>query len=137
MSSRFNKLVHGQAVLTTGAWCLAFLALLFNSPARAADDYLQPEAAFKFSAKMLDPVIYALHVADGSDSVVDHCRRRCAGEPSPGFALAASYSLGMAIVSTALGVAAGLLGPALFSLTGMGARLKAGGSSVFKTQKSS
>jgi hypothetical protein len=43
----------------------------------------------------------------------------------------------MAIVYTALGVAAGLLGPALFSLTGMGARLKAGGSSVFKTQKSS
>lgn len=46
---------------------LAALALLFASHAQAEDDYLEPEKAFRFSAKMVDPqtieVSYA--IADG------------------------------------------------------------------------
>jgi thiol:disulfide interchange protein DsbD len=49
------------------AMFFAVLMLLAAPAARAADDYLEPEAAFKFSAKMLDPktveVSYA--IADG------------------------------------------------------------------------
>ncbi|MES2319723.1 MAG: protein-disulfide reductase DsbD [Pseudomonadota bacterium] len=43
-------------------------AILFGAaPARAADDYLEPEAAFKFSARMLDPQTVAVtyDIADG------------------------------------------------------------------------
>ncbi len=50
------------------AWLMFACAILFGAaPARAADDYLEPEAAFKFSARMLDPQTVAVtyDIADG------------------------------------------------------------------------
>ncbi|HEX8610331.1 MAG TPA: protein-disulfide reductase DsbD [Telluria sp.] len=51
------------------AFALLLLALsfLFAAPARAEDDYLAPEVAFKFSARMLDPQTVAVtyEIADG------------------------------------------------------------------------
>ena len=63
----------------------------------------------------LAAVAHALRAADAADPVVDHRRQR--GEHGVArprrCALAASYSLGMALVYTALGVAAGLAGEGL------------------------
>ena len=50
------------------AWLLLACVLLFAAAsARAADDYLEPDAAFKFSARMLDPQTVAVtyEIADG------------------------------------------------------------------------
>jgi thiol:disulfide interchange protein DsbD len=50
------------------AWLLLACTLLFGaSPAHAADDYLEPDAAFKFSAAMRDPQTVAVtyEIADG------------------------------------------------------------------------
>ncbi|NHZ99868.1 protein-disulfide reductase DsbD [Massilia sp. CCM 8734] len=51
------------------AFALFLLALsfLFAAPARAEDDYLAPEVAFKFSARMVDPQTIAVtyDIADG------------------------------------------------------------------------
>jgi thiol:disulfide interchange protein DsbD len=54
------------------AWVFMALILLFqlalsSSPARADEDYLEPEAAFRFSARMLDPTHVEVHfdIADG------------------------------------------------------------------------
>ena len=43
------------------AWLMLACSILFGAaPARAADDYLEPEVAFKFSARMLDPQTVAV-----------------------------------------------------------------------------
>ncbi|MCE3606787.1 protein-disulfide reductase DsbD [Massilia sp. P8910] len=49
------------------ALLLLALSFLFASPARAEDDYLAPEVAFKFSARMVDPQTVAVtyDIADG------------------------------------------------------------------------
>ncbi|MDM5176264.1 protein-disulfide reductase DsbD [Massilia sp. DJPM01] len=49
------------------ALLLLALSFLFASPARAEDDYLAPEVAFKFSARMVDPQTIAVtyNIADG------------------------------------------------------------------------
>ncbi|MDQ1832101.1 protein-disulfide reductase DsbD [Massilia scottii] len=49
------------------ALLLLALSFLFASPARAEDDYLAPEVAFKFSARMVDPQTIAVtyQIADG------------------------------------------------------------------------
>ncbi|MEJ7804813.1 MAG: protein-disulfide reductase DsbD, partial [Telluria sp.] len=50
------------------AWLLLACSLMFaGGSARAADDYLEPDAAFKFSARMLDPQTVAVtyEIADG------------------------------------------------------------------------
>lgn len=51
------------------AFALLLLAcsFLFGAPARAEEDYLEPEAAFRFSARMLDPQTLAVtyDIADG------------------------------------------------------------------------
>jgi thiol:disulfide interchange protein DsbD len=46
---------------------LLALAFLFGAPARAEEDYLAPEVAFKFSARMIDPQTIAVtyDIADG------------------------------------------------------------------------
>jgi thiol:disulfide interchange protein DsbD len=53
----------------TAAFALLLLAttILFGSAARAGEDYLEPDAAFRFSARMLDPETVALtwDIADG------------------------------------------------------------------------
>ncbi len=49
------------------AWLLLACSILFGAAARAADDYLEPDAAFKFSARMRDPQTVAVtyDIADG------------------------------------------------------------------------
>ncbi|MDQ1814680.1 protein-disulfide reductase DsbD [Massilia sp. CCM 9210] len=49
------------------ALLLLALSFLFASPARAEEDYLAPEVAFKFSARMVDPQTIAVtyQIADG------------------------------------------------------------------------
>ena len=59
----FSSKAPAQAL----ALFLLALAFLFGAPARAEDDYLAPEVAFKFSARMLDPQTVAVtyDIADG------------------------------------------------------------------------
>lgn len=49
------------------AWCCAFIMLVLAPLAHAADDYLEPEKAFVFSAKMRDPgsIAVSFSIADG------------------------------------------------------------------------
>ena len=46
---------------------LALLLGLFAPAARAAEDYLEPEAAFRFASRMLDPgtIEVTYQIADG------------------------------------------------------------------------
>lgn len=59
----FSSKAPAQAL----ALFLLALAFLFGAPARAEEDYLAPEVAFKFSARMLDPQTVAVtyDIADG------------------------------------------------------------------------
>ena len=67
MFSRLNRFVVIDVAFAVTVVLFALAAMLSSPMARAADDYLQPEAAFKFSAKMIDAgtveVRYA--IADG------------------------------------------------------------------------
>lgn len=67
MFERFAQVVIIPALAGMTVVFFAILMLLMASPAHADDDYLDPEAAFKFSAKMIDArtieVNYA--IADG------------------------------------------------------------------------
>ena len=48
-------------------WLMLACAILFGAPARADDEYLEPDVAFKFSASMRDPQTIAItyEIADG------------------------------------------------------------------------
>jgi thioredoxin:protein disulfide reductase len=67
MIKRSHAAVSGRAVQFLAALLLAAVALLSGGFAHAADNYLEPEVAFKFSARMIDAktaeVSYA--IADG------------------------------------------------------------------------
>ncbi|MDB5853570.1 MAG: protein-disulfide reductase DsbD [Herminiimonas sp.] len=61
-----------QLRMPRAAWLVLGLVLLFQlafvaGPAHADEDYLEPEAAFRFSARMLDPTHIEVHfdIADG------------------------------------------------------------------------
>ncbi|MET3134000.1 thiol:disulfide interchange protein DsbD [Oxalobacteraceae bacterium GrIS 1.11] len=61
---RFLNQLAGAALIAL----IALIALLaWSPPARADDDYLEPDAAFKFSASMRDPatIVVTYEIADG------------------------------------------------------------------------
>jgi thiol:disulfide interchange protein DsbD len=54
MFKRFDRRVVGSAIVRAGACLLSAFFFLLAPAAHAADDFLDPEAAFRFSARMVD-----------------------------------------------------------------------------------
>jgi thiol:disulfide interchange protein DsbD len=67
MFNRYNRFVLVPAGLVSAVLFFVLAALLLSPAVRAADDYLQPEAAFRFSAKMVNPETVEVKyiIADG------------------------------------------------------------------------
>lgn len=67
MFDHLNRIAFSTLERVFTAFLLAVIALSVNPVARAADGYLEPEAAFKFSARMVNPGTVEVNykIADG------------------------------------------------------------------------